>query len=144
MTHSSNDLVGNAAMEFHDSTVASASTDGASVTVVISPAYIYRSSGRRGVDRDSVWLQDAVIVLHDCHLPIEVPKLPLALHDGLLVAGEHIYDGTAPLPLTYVGPSRLDLTFEDGTNVRLSATAIRIEALGEATYLEEAPGADTE
>lgn len=138
----SNKPLDNAAMEFHDSTVASASIDVASVAILISPAYIYRSSGSHDVERGTIWLQDAVIVLHDCHLPIDFPRCPLVLHDGRVVAGEHIYDGTVPLPLAYIGPSRVDLTFEDGTSVCLSAAEIRIDALGEATYLEECPGAD--
>ena len=131
---------GNAAMAFHDSTVSSAQTDGPTVTVVVSPAYIHRSDGAPGIDSGTGWLQKAVIVLHDCQLPADFPSLPLELSDGVVITAERTYDGIVPLPLSYTGLVRVDFSFESGAYVVLSASEIRIDVIGEATYLEEFQG----
>jgi hypothetical protein len=138
----SDDAFTNAAIEFHDSTVAAADSDGATLTIVLSPAYIHRSAGAPGADSGTGWSQDVVMVLYDCQMASEFPGLPLVLYDGLATIGDQTYAGAVPLPLSDAGPVCMDLSFENGAHVRLSAAKIRVDAIGDATYLEEFPGAD--
>lgn len=128
------------ALEFHDSTVAETSSDGGTVTIILSPAYVHRSTIIGGASRHTVWLQDAMIVLHNCKLPVDFPKLPLALSDGLIVAGEQIYSNIIPIPLSFSGgQASVGFLFENSMRIRLTGTDIRVEPISEATYLEEFP-----
>lgn len=130
------DPLGNAAMEFHDSIVAAAKTDGAILTIVLSPAYIHRSTGTPGVDKGTGWRQEVIVALRDCALPFDFPMLPIALVDGQLITSERINDGMVPLPLYHAGQVCVELRFECGGCVRLSASEIRADLAGEPVYLE--------
>jgi hypothetical protein len=141
MINSSIKPFGNAAMEFHDSTLASATSDVATVTMLLSPAYVHRSSGTAGVDKGTCWLQDVVMVLRGCEPALDFPKLPLALSNARATIGERTYEGVVSVPLSYKGPVSLDLSFENGAQVRLSASEIYIDLAGDPSYLEEFPGA---
>ena len=126
---------GNAAIEFHDSTVSIFEPEGASLTICLSPAYVHRADGARRTG----WNQEAIMELHEWELSGIVPQLPCILFSGSVSAGAQIYGGLIPAPLIHVGSVDLALTFEDGTEIQIKAKKLRIELVGIPVYVEEGP-----
>ena len=130
---------GNAAIELHDSTVAAIHRDGGVLAIEFSFAYVHRSEGIPGVDAGTGWAQQAVMVLSGCQFSGELPRFPCSLSGGSVHAGGEVYGGVIPVPLVYVGDTRVCLSFEDGSEVQITANELRLDAIGGSTYLEAFP-----
>jgi hypothetical protein len=127
---------GNAAIEFHDSEVAAVHQEGAMLTIEFSSAYVHRSEGTPCVDAGTGWAQQAMMVLSGCQCSGEFPKLPCSLSGGSVNAGCEVYRSVIPVPFVYVGATCVNLSFEDGSEVQLTASELRLDTIGEATYIE--------
>jgi len=127
----------NRAIEFHDSTLHSLQEDGMNLRLRFSAAYIHESSGEPGWNAGSGWVQEAVLHITDVSLSGEVPELPCDLWDGDLRLGNDLFK-MIPIPLNYHGAVEINL--ERDRKMRVIGTHVRLELVGEATYVEEFPG----
>ena len=131
---------GNAAIEFHDTEVGVIEQGGTTLTIEFSHAYVHRSEGIPGMDAGTGWVQGAVMVLSGCQFSGEFPKLPCSLSDGYVDVGSEAYNSVIPVPLIYVGDTRVNLSFEDGSKLQVTANGLRLDTVGDPTYVEEFSG----
>lgn len=127
----------NRAIEFHDSQLDTLRKIGTTAILYFSPAYIHESSGEPGWDAGSGWVQEVRLHVLNAQVTGTLSELPCNIWHG-----ELRIDGTLfkmiPIPFERKGEVKLQL--ECAANIFLSGTAIRLELIGEATYVEEFSG----
>ncbi len=127
----------NRAIEFHDSQLDSIGDSKGTAIVSFSPAYVHESAGDPGWDAGSGWVQEARLHVSDAQVAGTLSEIPCDVWDG-----ELRIDGTLlkmlPIPLEREG--LVQLTLDCAANLRISGTAIKLELIGEPTYVEEFQG----
>ena len=127
----------NRAIEFHDSTLDSVTVNGSDVVLHFSSAYIHQSDGNPGWDAGSGWVQEARLHISGASLTGGISNLPCDLWDGRLRLDGKLSE-MLPIPLDYQGHVQLDL--EEMETLRIFGTYVRLELVGEASYVEEFSG----
>lgn len=101
--------------------------------------YIHRTEGIPGVDAGSCRSQSAIFRVADGVITGALSELPGRLHDGLLKIADTVLDNMIPIPLDYAG--EIELRLEQWSDILwISGTHIKLDLIGEATYVEEFPG----
>jgi len=127
----------NRAIEFHDSTFDGLERDGANVTLRFCAAYIHESNGEPGRDAGSGWIQEVRLHVVGASVSGEVLELPCDLWGGNIGLGSDLFQ-MVPIPLDYKGTVEINL--EQNGKIRVVGTGVRLELVGEPTYVEEFPG----
>ena len=131
------DHVMNMSIEMHDSTVSRFTPDGESIIMNLTPAYLHKSYGQPGIDPGTGWTQDARLVVGGASLVGKLPELPCDIMDGELTIGGAVHRNTIPVPLLIDDAVNLHVVFYPECDVSITGTSIRLELLGEPTYVEE-------
>jgi hypothetical protein len=129
-----------AAIELHDSEVATIQLDGATLTICFTPACLHRSAGMPGVDSGTCWTQDAVMVLRGAQLWGDQPELPCTLSGGFAVLGEECYENLIPMEMAQSDAVKVHLTFDDGSEIHATADGFELHLVGSASYQQDYPG----
>jgi hypothetical protein len=127
----------NAAIELHDSELASVNVFGKDVRIALRPAYIHKSLREPGVDTGTGWVQDIDLVIENGLVEGELSKLPVELGTGQLCFDGHSISNVLPLPLDRIGAVEVTLEPMWGGMVQVRGSRIRVELVGEAKYVEE-------
>ena len=100
-------------------------------------AYIHRSEGKPGIDAGTGWRQCIHVHLHSAQFRGEIPNSEAGMGDGELRLDSAAFRNEIPLPCVFEGKVELDVSFFEHASVHIGAKAIRVERIGEATYVEE-------
>ena len=123
-------------IEIHDSVLESSFFQYAELVLQLK-VYVHRSEGRAGVDSGTGWAQDAKILLAGARVKGRVPLSKAGLSGGdLTLGGEHLSNWIS-IPCQFTGAVRLKLQFFEYEPLEIEAEGIRLELIGEATYVEE-------
>jgi hypothetical protein len=126
-------------LEFHDSTLTGVVVRATHLELLLD-GYIHRWERLHEEWRGTGWMQNVRIAVSDALAPAVVPRLPVDIGDGWLQVGTGPRDGLARFPLQVSGDIRIWLQATTADVVELTGTAVCIEAIGEARYVEQLPG----
>ena len=130
----------NAAIEIHDSELAAVVATENGVIVRLAPAYVHRSGGRPGFDAGSGWTQSVEMLFASGVVEGSLPSLPCTLDDGSVSGGTE-FRGMIPLPCVVETAVRFEAWSLHGELVVIRGVGLEVKAVGEASYVEEFPGA---
>lgn len=123
------------AVEFHDSTIASAVVEG-TVWILEASVWLHSSAGRPGSDRGKSWTQHARFRLESGSADRQPGAYPLNVTDGSVQADKDVYDNVVPLPFDRAGTITLRLSGNEGDLV-ISGRRLTIELVGEPEFIDE-------
>jgi hypothetical protein len=126
----------NAEVEIHDSDLERIETHGADVLVVLR-AYVHRSAGRPGIDAGTGWVQPVHLHFSTATTSGNMAALPLDLLDGRLILSGETFDNCIPMPLTHVGPSRIELESWNDVKVVIEGAGLSAVFAGPPEYIED-------
>ena len=128
-----------AAIELHDSNLASLTCQDGTAVLVFAPAYIHRWEGRPGIDTGTGWTQEVTFTFADAK--VSAPsELPCGLAGGSLTINEVLHDNLVPVEGRFAAPCELRLVFSSGAEpLVIQGKHLIILPQGEATYLEKTP-----
>ena len=129
----------NSALEFHDSTIASAQVGDGALIVFFSAAYVHSSTGRPGVDSGEGFSQAVELRFNRAVFNGDPSRFHGKLSGGYLVALGDRHE-LVPVPFNYSGRVEAELAFIGGAVLRLESDGVTCVALGEATFVEQFPG----
>jgi hypothetical protein len=130
----------NAAIEIHDSELADVVITQNGVVIRLAPAYIHRSVARPGFDAGSGWSQAVELLFAFGVVEGQIPELPCTLDDGSISGGAE-FAGMIPLPCVVETAVRFEARNLHGDLVVIRGDRLEVKAVGEASYVEEFPGA---
>ena len=123
----------NRIIELHNSTVSTITTEGRSVIVSFSAAYIHH--GNPGLDADTGWIQPARLEIKEASMKGEFPSANTIL-DGVLWVGNVEHSNFIPIPFDTLDTVRLHLEFVSGNPVTLTGKGATLEIFGEPKLIE--------
>jgi hypothetical protein len=128
----------NRAIEFHDSTLDSIiAAESGDVVLHFSSAYIHQIQGECGRHAGSGWVQEARIHVQGAAVAGALVELPCDLRDGELQVDGELFQ-LLPIPFDRHGSVLFDLEcMLMGGKIRITGTGLRLEMLGDPTYVEE-------
>ena len=130
----------NRAIEIHDSVLDALSLDNGDAVLHFSHLYIHESEGRVGIDPGSGWSQEGNLTISNAEVQGSFSEWPADLHKGQIVVDGTIYENEIPISLDVVG--KVELRLQSWSDVIfIIGKGAKLELAGEATYLEEFPGA---
>ena len=115
-------------IELHDSQLAAIQVRQGMVTLELRPAYVHRDG--KG------WTQDADIELPDAVALTPDPTLPVRISDGTLKTSKGPYHNLLMLPLSDLGPVKMNLELQNGGNLEFLATSVKVRMLGTPKFVE--------
>jgi hypothetical protein len=130
----------NAAIEIHDSELAAVVSTQTGLIVRLAPGYIHRSVERPGFDAGSGWSQPVELLFASGVIEGQLPELPCTLDDGSISGGAE-FRGMIPLPCVVETAVRFEARNLYGDLVVIRGGGLEVKAVGEASYVEEFPGA---
>ena len=129
----------NAAIDLHDSEVQSIELRNGDLRVVLSAAYVHRSSGRPGIDPGTGWLQTAELLFRGVEAPVETMQFSGRVSDGSVsVAGETL--SLLPIPLSAAGEVTASFAGANGQVLSFAAASVQCSVYGEPRFVENYPG----
>jgi hypothetical protein len=130
----------NRAIEIHDSVLDALSLDNGDAVLHFSHLYIHPSEGRVGIDPGSGWSQEGNLTISGAAVEGSFSEWPAHLHEGQITVEGTVYENEIPLSLNVVG--KIELRLQSWSDViSITGKGAKLELVGEATYLEEFPGA---
>src|SRR5262249_54549160 len=130
----------NAAIEIRDSEIAAIVATENGVIVRLAPAYVHRSVGRPSVDAGSGGTQSVEMFFASGGVEGSLPSLPCSLDDGSVSGGTE-FRGMIRLPSVVENAVRFEAYSLHGEPVVIRGVGLEVKAIGEASYVEEFPGA---
>lgn len=123
-------------IELPGSRVAAVTVDGETVRVEFAPAYLVKSM--TGSVERTRWRQDGALVFEGASLDedVESPVLPADCAGGDVGENVYTYRDMVPVPLESRGRAHCALRFDDGGEIRVVGTAVRLEMVDVAKYIE--------
>ncbi len=125
-------------LEFHDSTLIAVVARETQVELLLD-AYIHRWKRLDADWRGTGWMQSVRIVVDNAIGPVGAPLLPIEIADGRVQLGTAAPGDPVRLPLHASGRIGIWLQLTSAGVVALTGTAMRIEAAGDARFIEELP-----
>ncbi len=127
----------NTALEFHDCSVSSITSDGAQVCLNFNSAYLHVSEGIPGVDDGTGWVQEAKLVFSGAKW-----HGSFAIGEGWLMDGQITIEpseATSMLPVPFEAAGIVSATFyfTNGCALAIEAESALLTLIGEARYVEE-------
>jgi hypothetical protein len=130
----------NAAVELHDTELASVDTIGDEVRIVLRPSYVHQSDGVPGVDRGTVWVQDIDIVVGQAVATGDLDRLPTELGGGYLLIDDKRFNNCIPFPLSAAGHVIMRLELMWGGIVEVCGTGVAAKPVADPKYVEDFSG----
>jgi hypothetical protein len=125
----------NIALELHDSEVGACRSRDQDLCIAFSAAYVHHSEGAPGVDSGSGYVQALEMLLQQASWSGSLPSCLGRLSDGRISAGgQHLQ--LVPLPCDLNGPVRLELTFQNGEALAVTAARMTVRFTGEPRFVE--------
>jgi len=124
-------------VEFYDSTVGAIKLVGESAEVEFTPAYVHQEEGEPGNERVTGWNLAVRLVLDNATITGNYPDMPCKLSDGALQMGDTQINYLIPLPYAESGDIEIWLQFCTGDELTITATKVELQAVGDATFIEE-------
>ncbi len=103
--------------------------------VVFAPARVVHSEGIPLADASTLWVQEGTLSLAEAEVTGEPPELPAEVAGGSIETAGIKYVDTMPLPLENSGLTELRLRFDDGREVSIAGTGVRVEMAGNPKYV---------
>lgn len=130
----------NRALEFHDSGVASVSTDEICLTMSFSEAYVHSSSGIPGVSPGDGYVQPAKLVFSQVSWSGPISEAAGPLSDGVIRLDRKNLS-LLPLPFQAEGDITItaEFTFVSGVRLSVQARAVRCSAEGDVDGWKRIP-----
>lgn len=129
----------NSAIELHDSHVQSVeSTDGV-VRIVLSNAYVHRSTGKPGIDPGNGYSQAAELVFFNATSSDLTSECSGSISDGSVQIGAQSF-GLLPLPCSSADDIRAKFIFTSGASFSIVAKSFNCIATGSPTLIESYGG----
>jgi hypothetical protein len=113
---------------------------GEALRVRFEPARVVKSEGIPLADASTLWTQSGDLVVDEAELEGAAPALPASLRGGSLEAGGLKTIDMARLPLDASGYVEVRLVFEDGAEVTLRGSGVRLEMEATPRYLRHLEG----
>jgi len=130
----------NRAIEIHDSVLDALSLDNGDAVLHFSHLYIHESEGRVGIDPGSGWSQEGNLTISGAAVEGSFSEWPAHLREGRIAVDATVYENEIPISLNVVG--KIELRLQSWSDViSIIGKGAKLELVGEATYLEEFPGA---
>ncbi len=129
----------NAALELHDSTVASVEREAGVLRISLEPAYVHRSAGRPGVDSGQGYVQPAELLFSQARVDIHGTCIG-DLSSGSVSCDGRVYENVLSLPLNLARSIQGSFEFTSGGVLEVWALAFACSSNGEARYVEEYEG----
>ena len=126
----------NRAIEIHESTLGSLTTDRGLLVLHFSSAYVHESEGIPGVESGTCWMQEAYLKIGNAVVVGFFSELPGDLVGGHIRIGDVLSDNMIPFPLDHLGQAELRRE-KYGEAVSITGTSAKLELVGEATSVEE-------
>lgn len=126
----------NSAIALRNSQVAAVLGPDATLTVLLQPAYLYKSEGQPGLDFGTVWLQDVQLVFREASIDGTLPTLPTRIESGHFTAGSERWQDLIPVSTSTTAACQLRLTFDSPQEITIHAKALHITLLDEPLFLE--------
>ena len=133
----------NAAIEIHDSELTTISSTRDGVLIRLAQAYIHRSLARPGLDVGSVWTQSVEMLFASGVVEGHLPHLPCTLDDGTISGGAE-FQNLIPLPCVVETAVRIEARSLHGELVVIRGTRLEVKAIGDASFVEEFPGVNSQ
>ena len=132
-------VMGNRAIEIHDSVLAAVSISQGEAQLHFSSVYIHQSDGAPGCDSGTGWVQKAVLHIHQARVDGSFSEFPVNLTTGQIRMGEDVLENEIPVPLHYKGAFelRLQAMWQNQVTVSFTGSGAELELLGEPKYVEE-------
>ena len=124
-------------VEFHDSTLESASLGFDGVTLLFD-AYVHRWERIDGRWVGTGWSQPVSISIGGPAVGRDMVG-PVEVDEGCLTIDESTDGGLVPLPLLRRGQVTLRVGLCTGERLEFAGRGVRVESQGEATFVEELP-----
>lgn len=125
-------------IEFHDSTLVALNRAGADVEILLE-AYVHRWETNGKTWQGTGWMQPVRITVSKVVGESVTLGLPIGVSQGRLQLGAVNHDNVLQLPLTASEPTNLRLQLVSAEVLEFAGRAIRVEAAGEARYVEDLP-----
>jgi hypothetical protein len=129
----------NTTIEIHDSRVAEISERDGTVIVHFQPAYLHKSEGRPAFDSGSGWVQKARLIFSEASTSGDFPDWPCDIMKGEIIVGGERHDNLIPVPLEVAKLTELRLICDSVHTVTITGQGVRLELVGEPSYVEEFP-----
>jgi hypothetical protein len=130
----------NRAIEIHDSVLDALSLDNGDAVLRFSHLYIHETEGVPGIDAGTGWSQEGKLTISGAVVEGSFSEWPPALHKGQIAVDGTVYENEIPISLNVVG--KIELRLQSWSDVIfIIGKGAKLELVGEATYLEEFPGA---
>ena len=126
----------NVAVEIHDSTLERLEWRGCDVVAVLH-AYVHRSAGRPGVDAGTGWVQPLQLHFSKAIATGSTGAIPMELLDGRLILSDETFGSSFPMPLSHVGPSKLELESGNDAKIVIEGEGVTAAFAGPPEYVEE-------
>ena len=126
-------------LELHDSRLVAIEQGSATIRLLLD-GYIHRWDMADGDWKGTGWIQPVQITVGNVATQVVSLKLPVEIADGVLQCGNVSHDSVMPLP--FETPEAVSLWLEVATDeggITIDGRGLRIEAVGEARFLENLP-----
>ena len=117
----------NAALEFHDCTVASVEREAGVLRIALEPAYVHRSAGRPGVDPGKGYLQPAELLFSEARVDIRGACIG-DLSSGSVSCDGRAYDNVMPCHTISPGQFKVGLSSHRGACLRFGRLPSPVQA----------------
>jgi hypothetical protein len=126
-------------MELHESRISDIRVVDGRVWIHFSVAYIRKTKGRPMGETDSIWGQEAELVVDDAVMSSPLPALPNTIAEGFLEVGGVKHE-MIPLPFKRRAGAILCLTFADGSELEVAGMRPILELYGQPIALGDSLG----
>src|SRR5438874_441067 len=118
----------NCALEFHDSRVASITSNENEVSLRFNAAYLHKSKGIPGRDAGTGWVQEAMLNFFNAEIEGSLDIGEGWMVDGTLTIGcESFY--MLPVPFESASSVLAEFSFNNGCTVKIKATGVCLALL---------------
>jgi hypothetical protein len=125
----------NRALELHDSEIKLISSANGLIELLLD-AYVHESDGVPGVDSGTGWIQPVSVKITAANMAQRVTT-PITLTDGELKVGSMLLQNCIPLPYHATGGVDFMVQTVENENLRITGSAIDVESIGTAKFVEE-------
>lgn len=129
----------NQLIELHDSRITAIRQAGGDVQLDLD-AYVHMSEGRPGIDPGTGWTMPVTMTVRSGTLVRDFEGGSLWITEGTIRVGANVLDNECPVPVDVDDAVEVSVAGHEGS-LTVTGTGLRVEAMGEARFVEVFPGA---
>lgn len=126
-------------IELHDSRLTAIRQDGDDLQLDLD-AYVHMSEGRPGIDPGTGWTVLVRLTVRSATMTRDFEGDRLWITEGTITIGPTVLDGECPVDLEVDDAVEVRATGHEGS-LTVTGTGLKVEAMGEAKFVEVFPGA---